>query len=133
MDGMYFDRDVTMDAIKGMRVAIVGYGNQGRSQALNLRDSGVDVVIALREGSESISRAEGDGFDCIDISAATRECDLLSILIPDQVMADVYETEISRYLKPGKLLLFSHGYNIHYKEIQPPPFDPRPPLPSRLH
>ena len=122
MSGMYFDRDVTMDAIKGVRVAIVGYGNQGRAQALNLRDSGVDVAIALREGSKSISRAEGDGFSCIDIPAATRECDLLSILIPDQVMADVYETKISRYLKPGKMLLFSHGYNIHYQEIQPPPF-----------
>jgi ketol-acid reductoisomerase len=119
---MYFDRDVTMDAMRGVRIAVVGYGNQGRAQALNLRDSEMNVVIALRDGSKSIHRAEEDGFSCIDIPAAARECDLLSILIPDQVMAEVYDTKISRYLKPGKMLLFSHGYNIHYKEIQPPPF-----------
>ena len=122
MSAMYFDKDVTMDAISGLHVAIVGYGNQGRAQALNLRDSGVKVSIALRDGSKSIYRAEEDGFSCIDISAATRECDLLSILIPDQVMAEVYDTKISRFLRPGKMLLFSHGYNIHYQEIQPPPF-----------
>jgi len=122
MDNLYFDKDVTLDAIRGMRVGVIGYGNQGRAQAMNLKDSGINVIIGLREGSESIQRAQADGFECHEISHVTRECDLLSLLVPDQLMSTIYSDHISRYLKPGKMLLFSHGYNIHYKEIEPPPF-----------
>ena len=122
MNNLYFDSDTTLDAILNLKIAVVGYGNQGRAQALNLRDSGLDVTVALREGSESAKRAQKDGFSCCDISQATRECDVLSILVPDQSMAEMYDEHISRYLKPGKVLLFSHGYNIHYKEIEPPHF-----------
>ncbi len=122
MDNLYFDKDVTLDALKGTRVAVIGYGNQGRAQAMNLKDSGVEVAVALREGSKSIKKAQEDGFLCIDIPKAAREYDILSLLIPDQCMSELYDEQISRYLKPGKTLLFSHGYNIHYKEIEPPPF-----------
>ena len=122
MDNLYFDKDVTLDAIKGMRVGVIGYGNQGRAQAMNLKDSGLDVIVGLREGSKSIQKAKEDGFECYDISQVTRECDVLSLLLPDQSMSTVYIDQISRYLKPGKMLLFSHGYNIHYKEIEPPSF-----------
>ena len=120
MKGLFFDSDITLDAIKLMKIAVVGYGNQGRAQALNLRDSGLKVVVALREDSSSIKKAESDGFECVNISQGVRECDIISILLPDQVMSEVFEDSISRYLKPGKTLLFSHGYNIHYKEIIPP-------------
>ena len=122
MKELLFDSDITLDAIKLMRVVVVGYGNQGRAQALNLRDSGINVVVALRENSESIKKAQSDGFECVDISQGVRECDIISILVPDQVMSDVFEDSINRYLKPGKTLLFSHGYNIHYKEIVPPQY-----------
>ena len=122
MNKMYFDKDVSMDILKPMRVSIIGYGNQGRAQALNLRDSGVNIVVGLRDDSPSISKVSEDGLDCLEISEAVMKSDIISILIPDQIMADVYEQKISRYLKPGKVLLFSHGYNITYKEIIPPHF-----------
>ena len=122
METLYFEKDTTLDAILTHRIAIIGYGNQGRAQALNLRDSGLNVVIALRDNSKSIKLAKNDGFECIEISQAVRECDILSMLTPDQSMAEMYDEHISRYLKPGKVLLFSHGYNIHYQEIVPPHF-----------
>ena len=122
MDNLYFDKDVTLDAIRGMKVGVIGYGNQGRAQAMNLKDSGISVVIGLREDSKSIQMAQEDGFKCHDISQVVRECDVLSLLVPDQLMSSIYSDHISRHLKPGKMLLFSHGYNIHYKEIVPPPF-----------
>ena len=122
MDNLYFDKDVNLDSIKNSKIAIIGYGNQGRAHALNLRDSGLNVVIGLRDNSPSIKPASEDGFDCVEISKGVRECDIISILIPDQCMSEVFEADISRYLKPGKMLMFAHGYNIYYKEIVPPPF-----------
>ena len=122
MDNLYFDKDVSLDSIKNSKIAIIGYGNQGRAHALNLRDSGLNVVIGLRDNSPSIKPASEDGFDCVEISKGVRECDIISILIPDQCMSEVFEADISRYLKPGKMLMFAHGYNIYYKEIVPPPF-----------
>ena len=122
MDGVFFDKDVSIDILNPMKVGVIGYGNQGRAQALNLRDSGVNVVIGLREDSSSIENVIEDGLEWVEISEAVRQSDIISILIPDQLMSDVYETSISRYLKPGKVLLFSHGYNITYKQITPPHF-----------
>ena len=122
MDNLFFDKDVTIDILKPMRVCVIGYGNQGRAQALNLKDSGINVVVGLRSDSPSLKKASNDGLDCLDISEAVRQSDIISILIPDQIMPDVYDQKISRYLKPGKILLFSHGYNITYKEITPPHF-----------
>ena len=122
MDNLYFDKDVSLDSIKNSKIAIIGYGNQGRAHALNLRDSGLNVVIGLRDSSPSIKLVSEDGFDCVEISKGVRESDIISILIPDQCMSEVFEADISRYLYPGKMLMFAHGYNIHYKEIVPPPF-----------
>ena len=122
MENLYFDKDVNLDSITNLKIFVIGYGNQGRAHALNLRDSGLNVVVGLRDGSSSAQLANEDGFDCIDISTGVMECDIISILIPDQCMAEVFESDIVEYLSPGKMLIFAHGYNIHYKEILPPPF-----------
>ena len=122
MDGLYFDKDVSLDILKPMKVAVIGYGNQGRAQALNLKDSGIRVVVGLREDSSSINDVIKDGLNWCEISQAVRENDVISVLVPDQLMSDMYNESISRYLKPGKVLLFSHGYNITYKQIIPPHF-----------
>ena len=122
MNGVFFDKDVNIDILKPMKVGVIGYGNQGRAQALNLRDSGVSVVIGLREGSPSSKKVQEDGLSYLEISEAVRQSDVISILIPDQSMSDLYDESISRYLKPGKVLLFSHGYNITYQQISPPSF-----------
>ena len=119
---IYKDKDVDLELIKDKCVAIIGYGNQGRAQALNLRDSGVDVRIGLRENSGRRKEAVAEGLICISIKEAVNYCDIISILIPDQVMGDVYKAEIDPYLQDGQTLLFSHGYNIHYKIIQPPKY-----------
>tara|TARA_B100000941_G_scaffold168581_1_gene120097 strand:+ start:1039 stop:2040 length:1002 start_codon:yes stop_codon:yes gene_type:complete len=122
MDSLYFDKDVSLDSIKNLKIIVLGYGNQGKAHALNLRDSGLNVTVGLRDNSASLKTASEDGFDCIDISKGVSESDIISILIPDQCMAEVFDQDIVRYLKPGKMLIFAHGYNIHYKEIVPPPF-----------
>ncbi len=122
MENLYFDKDVNLDSITNLKIFVIGYGNQGRAHARNLRDSGLNVVVGLRDGSSSAQLANEDGFDCIDISTGVMECDIISILIPDQCMAKVFESDIVEYLSPGKMLIFAHGYNIHYKEILPPPF-----------
>ncbi len=122
MDNLYFDKDVNLDSIANLKIFVIGYGNQGKAHALNLRDSGLNVVVGLRDGSPSTKLAHEDGFVCMDISEGVIECDIISILIPDQCMAEVFDQDIARYLKPGKMLIFAHGYNIHFKEILPPPF-----------
>ncbi len=122
MDNLFFDSDVSLDSIKNLKIVVVGYGNQGRAQALNLRDSGIDVVIALQDESKTAQKAMEDEFRTISIEEGVSSCDIISILIPDQVMSEVFEESIVKYLKPGKTLLFSHGYNIHYGDIKPPDF-----------
>ena len=122
MENLYFDKDVNLDSITNLKILVIGYGNQGRAHAHNLRDSGLNVVVGLRDDSPSAQLANEDGFKCIEISAGVMECDIISILIPDQCMAEVFEADIVEYLSPGKMLIFAHGYNIHYKEILPPPF-----------
>ena len=117
---IYKDNDVDLELIEDKCVSIIGYGNQGRAQALNLRDSGVDVRIGLREESETVVEADTEGFICLPIEEAVENCDIISILIPDQVMGEVYKVDIDPYLHDGQTLLFSHGYNIHYGVIQPP-------------
>jgi len=116
---IYKDKDVDLELIKDKCIAIIGYGNQGRAQALNLRDSGVDVRIGLREESERIVEADTEGFICLPIEEAVENCDIISILTPDQVMGEVYQEHIASNMKDGQTLLFSHGYNIHYGVIQP--------------
>ena len=122
MSDLFFDSDVSLNSIKLMKIGVVGYGNQGRAQALNLKDSGLNVVVGLQDKSQSREKALQDGMDVYDIPRVVRESDIICMLVPDQNMADIYNDSIDRYLKPGKTILFSHGYNIHYGEIKPPHF-----------
>ena len=119
---IYKDSDADINIIKSRKVGIIGFGNQGRAQALNLKDNGVDVCVGLRQGSASRKLAESDGIKCCSISKTLECCDMISILLPDQVMGEVYKTHIAPNIMERQTLLFAHGYNIHYKLIQPPEF-----------
>jgi len=110
----------TFLSFEGKKVAIVGYGSQGHAHALNLRDSGVDVRIALKKGSNSWPKAENAGFPVREVGPATAEADIIMILTPDEVASEMYESDIRMQLKPGKYLACAHGFNIHFKKIVPP-------------
>jgi ketol-acid reductoisomerase len=118
---IYYDKDADLSLIRGKKVAIVGYGSQGHAHALNLRDSGVDVCIALKKGSASWPKAEKAGFAVRDVAQATIEADVIMVLTPDEVASEMYESDIRMNLKPGKYLACAHGFNIHFKKIVPPP------------
>jgi len=119
---IYKDKDTDLKLIKEKNIGIIGFGNQGRAQGLNLLGSGVDVKVGLREGSNSWQVAVDSGLKCEAIQDLVSNCDFISLLIPDQVMGEVYSEFIEPHLTRGQTLLFSHGYNIHYKLIQPPEF-----------
>jgi ketol-acid reductoisomerase len=119
---IYKDNDADLNLLRSKKIGIVGYGNQGSTQALNLRDNGFDVKIGLREGSCNKQLAEGEGFECYSIEKLVQLSDFISLLIPDQVMGQVYAEKIAPNLKEGHSLLFSHGYNIQYNLIEPPEF-----------
>ena len=116
----YYDQDASWDVIKDKTVAIVGYGSQGHAHALNLKDSGVNVVVGLYEGSKSKPVAEAHGLEVKTVAEAVKKADITMILIPDEKQADVYKNEIAPNLKPGSALAFAHGFNIHFKQIVPP-------------
>ena len=120
LNSLYFDKDADLPVIQAKSVAIIGYGNQGRAQALNLRDSGVKVVVGSREGGGSEEQAKSDGFNVLSIDQAVIGTDIIAILLPDQIMSVVYKESISPNLSAGKTIQFSHGYNIHYEKIIPP-------------
>ena len=120
LNSLYFDKDADLSVIQAKSVAIIGYGNQGRAQALNLRDSGVKVVVGAREGGSSEEQAKSDGFNVLSIDQAVIDTDVIAILLPDQIMSVVYKESISPNLSAGKTIQFSHGYNIHYEKIIPP-------------
>ena len=115
---MYYDQDAKLEVLQGKTVAIVGYGSQGHAQAQNLRDSGVKVVVGLRQG-KSWKQAEADGFEVYPVSEAVAVADLIQILLPDEQQAKVYKEEIEPNMKQGATLVFSHGFNIHYGQIVP--------------
>ena len=119
---IYKDKDADLNLIKNKSIGIIGYGNQGRAQALNLLDSGMNVSIGLRNESSSFKMAVDSGLHCTPVNEIVKDCDIISLLIPDQVMKEVYSENIEPHLTEGKTLLFSHGYNIHYNLIQPPKF-----------
>src|ERR1700761_4544213 len=114
---MYTQKDANPKALDGLKVGIVGYGAQGRAQALNLRDSGVDVKVALRQGTTH-QQATKDGFEPIPFSEVAKTCDIIHMLLPDDVQPSVYEEHIAPHLKKGQTLSFSHGFNIHFNIIK---------------
>jgi len=118
---MIYDKDADLSKLDGKTVAILGYGSQGHAHALNLKDSGVDVVVGLREGSSSADKAKGDGVRVESIADAASEGDLVMVVLPDEKQAGVFEAEIHDGIAPGNLLMFAHGFSIHYGQIDPGP------------
>ena len=116
----YYDQDANWEVLNGKKVAIIGYGSQGHAHALNLKESGVDVVVGLYEGSKSKKVAEEHGLTVKNVADAVKEADITMILIPDEKQSDVYKNEIAPNLKDGSALAFAHGFNIHYQQIVPP-------------
>jgi ketol-acid reductoisomerase len=117
---VYLDKDVDLNDLRDQTVSVIGYGSQGRAQALNMRDSGVHVIVGLRPGGKSWKNAAADGFEPQPINQASEEADIVHLLIPDLEQPEVYKKEILPTLRSGKTLGFSHGYNIHFKQIVPP-------------
>jgi ketol-acid reductoisomerase len=118
---VYYDADARLELLQGKTVAVIGYGSQGHAQAQNLNDSGVSVVVGLRPGSPSQARAEADGLRVLPVPEAAAAGDIIQILVPDEHQAALYKTDIAPHLTTGKALMFSHGFNIHYGQITPPP------------
>jgi ketol-acid reductoisomerase len=116
----YYEQDGDLSAMKGKTVAIIGYGSQGHAHALNLRDSGVSVVVAERPDLPSWKKAEAAGLKVMSASEAAKQGDVIMILVPDHLQASIYEAEISQHMKAGKTLMFAHGFNIHFGQIVPP-------------
>ena len=119
---VYYDRDADLNLIKGKKVAIVGYGSQGHAHALNLRDSGVkNVAVALRPGSASAKKAEADGLKVMAVAEAAKWADLMMMLTPDELQADIYKDEIAPNIRDGAAIAFAHGLNVHFSLIEPKP------------
>jgi len=119
---VYYDADANLDPLRDKTIAVIGYGNQGRAQAQNFRDSGLNVILGLRHKGASWSKAESEGFEVYPIQEASKKGDIIHILIPDLAQPTVYSDYIAPYMNKGKTLGFSHGFNIHFKQIVPPPY-----------
>ena len=120
MAKIFYQQDCDLNVLKGKKVAIIGYGSQGHAHALNLKDSGVDVVVGLYAGSKSAAKAKEQGLDVLSVAEATKAADLIMILIPDEKQAALYKSDIEPNLTAGKTLMFAHGFNIHFGCIVPP-------------
>lgn len=117
---MYYDADCNLDVLKGKTVAIIGYGSQGHAHAQNLKDSGVNVVVGLRPNSASVKKAQEAGLEVCTTAEAAKKGDLIMILTPDQNQPDIYEKDIKQNLEAGNVLMFAHGFAIHFNQIVPP-------------
>jgi ketol-acid reductoisomerase len=117
---IFYDSDADLSLLQGKTVAILGYGSQGHAHALNLKDSGVDVVVGLRPDSSSRAKAEEAGLEVLDIAEASSRGDAVMILLPDEKQAEIWESDIADGIAPGNLLLFAHGFAIHFEQIPPP-------------
>ena len=117
---VYYDKDADLKLLKGKTIAVIGYGSQGHAQAQNLKDSGLNVVVGLRKTSASWKQAEKDGLKVLTVAEAAKKADIIQILTPDETQAAIYRADIEPYLKKGKALSFSHGFNIHFGQIVPP-------------
>lgn len=120
MAKMYYDQDADAEVLKGKKIAVIGFGSQGHAHALNLRDSGFDVVVGLYEGTKSKERAEKERLTVLTVEEAAKVADVIMMLIPDEKQAKVYKESIEKNLTEGKALAFAHGFNIHFKQIVPP-------------
>jgi ketol-acid reductoisomerase len=116
---IYYDSDADLGVLQGKKVAIIGYGSQGHAQAQNLRDSGVDVIVGQRPGGPNYELAREHGFEPVSAAEAANDAKVVQILTPDHVQAQLYREEVSAHMTEGKTLLFSHGFNIHFDQIQP--------------
>ena len=117
---VYYDKDCDLGLIQGKKVAVIGFGSQGHAHAENLRDSGVEVIIGLHKGGSSWAKAEAKGFKVLEVAAATKEADVIMILIPDELQADVFAKDIKPNLSEDKIIAFGHGFNIHFGQIVAP-------------
>jgi ketol-acid reductoisomerase len=117
---IYYDQDADLDALRGKTVAIIGYGSQGHAQAQNLRDSGVQVVVGQRPGGKNYELAKSHGFQPVSAADAAKVADVVNILLPDELQADTYRAEIRGQLSPGNILMCSHGFNVHFGQVEPP-------------
>src|SRR3954454_10909425 len=122
MATLYYDKDADLSLLSGKTVAIIGYGSQGHAHALNLRDSGVKVVVGLPATSKSKAKAEAEGLTVLSVADAAKAADVVMMLVPDTKQAEIYKNEIEPNLKPGNTLMFAHGFNIRFGQIKPPEF-----------
>lgn len=120
MSKIYYQSDCNLEILKDKTVAIIGYGSQGHAHALNLHESGVNVVVGLYDGSKSKAKAEAAGLKVLSVEEAAKTADVIMILVPDEKQADLYKTSIAPYMTEGKALAFAHGFNIHFEQIIPP-------------
>lgn len=118
---IFYDKDADLSLLKGKTIAILGYGSQGHAQALNLRDSGCQVVVSELPGTKNYDLAVSHGFQPLNIEEATKRGDLINILLPDELQGDIYRNHIRPNLQPGNVLMCSHGFNVHYGQVEPPP------------
>ena len=120
MAKMFYEKDTNLGLLKGKKVAVIGYGSQGHAHALNIRDSGVNVIVGLYEGSKSWKKAEEQGFEVYTSAEAAKKADIVMILINDELQAKLYKNEIEPNLEEGNMLMFAHGFNIHFGQVVPP-------------
>ena len=117
---IYYDKDADLSLLKNKTIAIIGYGSQGHAHAQNLRDSGCNVIVGQRPGSANYDLAKSHGFEPVSAAEATQKADMINMLLPDEVQGDIFKSDIREHLKPGKILMCSHGFNIHFGQVEPP-------------
>ena len=117
---LYYDNDADLSLLKGKTISILGYGSQGHAHAQNLHDSGCKVIVGQRPGSANYDLAVSHGFKPVSVEEATEQGDLINMLLPDEVQGDIYKNNVRPKLKPGKLLMCSHGFNVHFGQVEPP-------------
>lgn len=117
---MYYDQDCDLNLLKGKKIAVIGYGSQGHAHALNLQESGCDVVVGLRSTSASCAKAEAAGLKVLETAEAAKIADIIMMLVPDEAAPDIYNESIAQNLQEGNVLMFAHGFNIHFKQIKAP-------------
>jgi ketol-acid reductoisomerase len=121
MTEIYYEKDADLSLLKDKTIAVIGFGSQGHAHALNLKDSGLNVIVGLYPGSKSWAQAEAAGLRAGSVADASREADVIMVLAPDQVQRDIYENHIAQGLSASNMLMFAHGFNIHFNQVQPPP------------